>query len=173
MCVCSFNLYEISICCVCALYTHVFVQYVSSCYKTATVCLHVNHFIFVCLSKKHIIFIRLFFRHDKYVIMGILTCVFVFCSGSVLVYMIDSSTGSMQLSHKLELSPKHYPGETRYSVYSSSHTHIHTSHTHHKSHKHFMTEEKLTGLRSADCSAVSPPAGHCWYHTSYHHLRPH
>uniref|UniRef100_A0A9J7XAS9 Protein RIC1 homolog n=1 Tax=Cyprinus carpio carpio TaxID=630221 RepID=A0A9J7XAS9_CYPCA len=30
-------------------------------------------------------------------------------SGSVLVYMIDSSTGSMQLSHKLELTPKHYP----------------------------------------------------------------
>ncbi|KAA0719666.1 RAB6A-GEF complex partner protein 1 [Triplophysa tibetana] len=30
-------------------------------------------------------------------------------SGSVLVYMIDSSTGSMQISHKLELSPKHYP----------------------------------------------------------------
>lgn len=30
-------------------------------------------------------------------------------SGSVLVYMIDSSTGCMQLSHKLELTPKHYP----------------------------------------------------------------
>ncbi|KAL6470644.1 hypothetical protein MHYP_G00217630 [Metynnis hypsauchen] len=30
-------------------------------------------------------------------------------SGSVLVYMIDSTTGSMQLSHKLELTPKHYP----------------------------------------------------------------
>ncbi|XP_060791555.1 guanine nucleotide exchange factor subunit RIC1 [Neoarius graeffei] len=30
-------------------------------------------------------------------------------SGSVLVYMIDNTTGSMQLSHKLELSPKHYP----------------------------------------------------------------
>ncbi|KAF5894660.1 RAB6A-GEF complex partner protein 1 isoform X2, partial [Clarias magur] len=34
-----------------------------------------------------------------------------FCAmfGSVLVYMIDNTTGSMQLSHKLELSPKHYP----------------------------------------------------------------
>uniref|UniRef100_A0A8C1SP15 Protein RIC1 homolog n=1 Tax=Cyprinus carpio TaxID=7962 RepID=A0A8C1SP15_CYPCA len=32
------------------------------------------------------------------------------CSRCVLlVYMIDSSTGSMQLSHKLELTPKHYP----------------------------------------------------------------
>ncbi|XP_057674804.1 guanine nucleotide exchange factor subunit RIC1 isoform X2 [Corythoichthys intestinalis] len=30
-------------------------------------------------------------------------------SGSVLVYMIDTATGSMQLSHKLELTPKHYP----------------------------------------------------------------
>ncbi|XP_062268307.1 guanine nucleotide exchange factor subunit RIC1 [Platichthys flesus] len=30
-------------------------------------------------------------------------------SGSVLVYMIDSATGSMQISHKLELTPKHYP----------------------------------------------------------------
>uniref|UniRef100_A0A673Y0I1 Protein RIC1 homolog n=1 Tax=Salmo trutta TaxID=8032 RepID=A0A673Y0I1_SALTR len=30
-------------------------------------------------------------------------------SGSVLVYSIDTTTGSMQLSHKLELSPKHYP----------------------------------------------------------------
>ncbi|XP_014883028.1 guanine nucleotide exchange factor subunit RIC1 isoform X2 [Poecilia latipinna] len=30
-------------------------------------------------------------------------------SGSVLVYMIDTTTGSMQLSHKLELTPKHYP----------------------------------------------------------------
>uniref|UniRef100_A0A3B4XBR6 Protein RIC1 homolog n=1 Tax=Seriola lalandi dorsalis TaxID=1841481 RepID=A0A3B4XBR6_SERLL len=29
--------------------------------------------------------------------------------GSVLVYMIDTTTGSMQLSHKLELTPKHYP----------------------------------------------------------------
>ncbi|XP_062333817.1 guanine nucleotide exchange factor subunit RIC1 isoform X1 [Osmerus eperlanus] len=30
-------------------------------------------------------------------------------SGSVLVYMIDTTTGSMQLSHKLELTAKHYP----------------------------------------------------------------
>ncbi|CAB1352090.1 unnamed protein product, partial [Coregonus sp. 'balchen'] len=30
-------------------------------------------------------------------------------TGSVLVYSIDTTTGSMQLSHKLELSPKHYP----------------------------------------------------------------
>ncbi|XP_012724631.2 guanine nucleotide exchange factor subunit RIC1 [Fundulus heteroclitus] len=30
-------------------------------------------------------------------------------SGSVFVYMIDTTTGSMQLSHKLELTPKHYP----------------------------------------------------------------
>ncbi|XP_064164307.1 guanine nucleotide exchange factor subunit RIC1 isoform X2 [Anguilla rostrata] len=30
-------------------------------------------------------------------------------SGSVLVYMIDTTTGSMQLSHRLELTPKHYP----------------------------------------------------------------
>uniref|UniRef100_A0A3Q3MCF4 Protein RIC1 homolog n=1 Tax=Mastacembelus armatus TaxID=205130 RepID=A0A3Q3MCF4_9TELE len=27
----------------------------------------------------------------------------------LLVYMIDTTTGSMQLSHKLELTPKHYP----------------------------------------------------------------
>lgn len=33
-------------------------------------------------------------------------------SGSVLVYTIDTATGSMQLSHKLELTPKHYPGIT-------------------------------------------------------------
>lgn len=38
---------------------------------------------------------------------------FVCFSGSVLVYMIDNTTGSMQLSHKLELSPKHYPGKRR------------------------------------------------------------
>lgn len=38
------------------------------------------------------------------------TCVCFHCSGSVLVYMIDTTTGSMQLSHKLELTPKHYPG---------------------------------------------------------------
>ncbi|XP_072309177.1 guanine nucleotide exchange factor subunit RIC1 [Eucyclogobius newberryi] len=30
-------------------------------------------------------------------------------SGSVLVYTIDTTTGVMQLSHKLELTPKHYP----------------------------------------------------------------
>ncbi|MBN3306644.1 RIC1 protein, partial [Amia calva] len=30
-------------------------------------------------------------------------------SGSVLVFTIDGTTGSMQLSHKLELTPKHYP----------------------------------------------------------------
>ncbi|XP_035379345.1 guanine nucleotide exchange factor subunit RIC1 isoform X1 [Electrophorus electricus] len=30
-------------------------------------------------------------------------------SGSVLVYVIDNTTGSMQLSHKLELTAKHYP----------------------------------------------------------------
>lgn len=34
----------------------------------------------------------------------------VSCSGLVLVYTIDITTGSMQLSHKLELTPKHYPG---------------------------------------------------------------
>lgn len=33
-------------------------------------------------------------------------------SGSVLVYVIDTTTGSMQLSHRLELTPKHYPGIT-------------------------------------------------------------
>lgn len=27
--------------------------------------------------------------------------------------MIDTTTGSMQLSHKLELTPKHYPGMSR------------------------------------------------------------
>lgn len=42
--------------------------------------------------------------NNKYRLMA-----FGCASGSVLVYMIDSSTGSMQLSHKLELSPKHYP----------------------------------------------------------------
>ena len=41
-----------------------------------------------------------------------LICVLFHCSGSVLVYMIDTTTGSMQLSHKLELTPKHYPGIT-------------------------------------------------------------
>ncbi|XP_053322022.1 guanine nucleotide exchange factor subunit RIC1 isoform X2 [Spea bombifrons] len=30
-------------------------------------------------------------------------------SGSVLVYTIDNTTGAMQLSHKLELTPKQYP----------------------------------------------------------------
>ncbi|KAL7844961.1 hypothetical protein SRHO_G00235010 [Serrasalmus rhombeus] len=42
--------------------------------------------------------------NNKYRLMA-----FGCASGSVLVYMIDSTTGSMQLSHKLELTPKHYP----------------------------------------------------------------
>ncbi|XP_075900914.1 guanine nucleotide exchange factor subunit RIC1 [Nelusetta ayraudi] len=42
--------------------------------------------------------------NNKYRLMA-----FGCASGSVLVYMIDTTTGSMQLSHKLELSPKHYP----------------------------------------------------------------
>ncbi|XP_067278847.1 guanine nucleotide exchange factor subunit RIC1 isoform X1 [Pseudorasbora parva] len=42
--------------------------------------------------------------NNKYRLMA-----FGCASGSVLVYMIDSSTGSMQLSHRLELTPKHYP----------------------------------------------------------------
>ncbi|XP_062868296.1 guanine nucleotide exchange factor subunit RIC1 [Trichomycterus rosablanca] len=42
--------------------------------------------------------------NNKYRLMA-----FGCASGSVLVYMIDNTTGSMQLSHKLELSPKHYP----------------------------------------------------------------
>ncbi|RXN13604.1 RAB6A-GEF complex partner 1 [Labeo rohita] len=42
--------------------------------------------------------------NNKYRLMA-----FGCASGSVLVYMIDSSTGSVQLSHKLELTPKHYP----------------------------------------------------------------
>ena len=42
----------------------------------------------------------------------LLKCVCFHSSGSVLVYMIDTTTGSMQLSHKLELTPKHYPGIT-------------------------------------------------------------
>ncbi|XP_026052725.1 RAB6A-GEF complex partner protein 1-like [Carassius auratus] len=42
--------------------------------------------------------------NNKYRLMA-----FGCASGAVLVYMIDSSTGSMQLSHKLELTPKHYP----------------------------------------------------------------
>lgn len=32
-------------------------------------------------------------------------------SGTVLVYTIDNTTGAMQLSHKLELTPKQYPGK--------------------------------------------------------------
>ncbi|XP_054612650.1 guanine nucleotide exchange factor subunit RIC1 isoform X3 [Dunckerocampus dactyliophorus] len=42
--------------------------------------------------------------NNKYRVMA-----FGCASGSVLVYMIDTATGSMQLSHKLELTPKHYP----------------------------------------------------------------
>ncbi|XP_007230663.3 guanine nucleotide exchange factor subunit RIC1 [Astyanax mexicanus] len=42
--------------------------------------------------------------NNKYRLMA-----FGCASGSVLVYMIDNTTGSMQLSHKLELTPKHYP----------------------------------------------------------------
>ncbi|XP_030623173.1 guanine nucleotide exchange factor subunit RIC1 isoform X2 [Chanos chanos] len=42
--------------------------------------------------------------NNKYRLMA-----FGCASGSVLVYTIDSGTGSMQLSHKLELTPKHYP----------------------------------------------------------------
>ncbi|KAM8827746.1 guanine nucleotide exchange factor subunit RIC1 isoform 1-T1 [Spinachia spinachia] len=42
--------------------------------------------------------------NNKYRLMA-----FGCASGSVLVYMIDSTTGSMQLSHKLELTPKHFP----------------------------------------------------------------
>ncbi|XP_076842410.1 guanine nucleotide exchange factor subunit RIC1 [Brachyhypopomus gauderio] len=42
--------------------------------------------------------------NNKYRLMA-----FGCASGSVFVYMIDSTTGSMQLSHKLELTPKHYP----------------------------------------------------------------
>uniref|UniRef100_A0A7N8XSW5 Protein RIC1 homolog n=1 Tax=Mastacembelus armatus TaxID=205130 RepID=A0A7N8XSW5_9TELE len=42
--------------------------------------------------------------NNKYRLMAFGTA-----SGSVLVYMIDTTTGSMQLSHKLELTPKHYP----------------------------------------------------------------
>ncbi|XP_034458407.1 RAB6A-GEF complex partner protein 1 isoform X2 [Hippoglossus hippoglossus] len=42
--------------------------------------------------------------NNKYRLMA-----FGCASGSVLVYMIDTATGSMQLSHKLELTPKHYP----------------------------------------------------------------
>ncbi|KAK5879022.1 hypothetical protein CesoFtcFv8_024372 [Champsocephalus esox] len=42
--------------------------------------------------------------NNKYRLMA-----FGCASGSVLVYTIDTATGSMQLSHKLELTPKHYP----------------------------------------------------------------
>ncbi|XP_056444551.1 guanine nucleotide exchange factor subunit RIC1 [Gadus chalcogrammus] len=42
--------------------------------------------------------------NNKYRLMA-----FGCASGTVLVYMIDTTTGSMQLSHKLELTPKHYP----------------------------------------------------------------
>uniref|UniRef100_A0A8C2WHH4 Protein RIC1 homolog n=1 Tax=Cyclopterus lumpus TaxID=8103 RepID=A0A8C2WHH4_CYCLU len=42
--------------------------------------------------------------NNKYRLMA-----FGCAGGSVLVYMIDTTTGSMQLSHKLELTPKHYP----------------------------------------------------------------
>ncbi|CAB1318158.1 unnamed protein product [Coregonus sp. 'balchen'] len=42
--------------------------------------------------------------NNKYRLMA-----FGCASGSVLVYMIDTTTGSMQLSHKLELTPKHFP----------------------------------------------------------------
>ncbi|KAL0965856.1 hypothetical protein UPYG_G00286660 [Umbra pygmaea] len=42
--------------------------------------------------------------NNKYRLMA-----FGCASGSVLVYTIDPTTGSMQLSHKLELTPKHYP----------------------------------------------------------------
>ncbi|KAK6494251.1 RAB6A-GEF complex partner protein 1-like [Huso huso] len=42
--------------------------------------------------------------NNKYRLMA-----FGCASGSVLVYTIDAATGSMQLSHKLELTAKHYP----------------------------------------------------------------
>ncbi|KAJ7335488.1 hypothetical protein JRQ81_013429 [Phrynocephalus forsythii] len=42
--------------------------------------------------------------NNKYRLMA-----FGCASGSVHVYTIDSSTGAMQLSHKLELTPKQYP----------------------------------------------------------------
>ena len=52
----------------------------------------------------------------------LLKCICFHSSGSVLVYMIDTTTGSMQLSHKLELTPKHYPGITHMlTSLSSSH----------------------------------------------------
>ncbi|XP_029108602.1 guanine nucleotide exchange factor subunit RIC1 isoform X2 [Scleropages formosus] len=42
--------------------------------------------------------------NNKYRLMA-----FGCASGLVLVYTIDNATGSMQLSHRLELTPKHYP----------------------------------------------------------------
>ncbi|XP_078426702.1 guanine nucleotide exchange factor subunit RIC1 isoform X1 [Cetorhinus maximus] len=42
--------------------------------------------------------------NNKYKLMA-----FGCANGSVLVYTMDTSTGAMQLSHKLELTPKHYP----------------------------------------------------------------
>ncbi|XP_038660175.1 guanine nucleotide exchange factor subunit RIC1 isoform X1 [Scyliorhinus canicula] len=42
--------------------------------------------------------------NNKYKLMAF-GCV----NGSVLVYTMDTTTGAMQLSHKLELTPKHYP----------------------------------------------------------------
>ncbi|XP_078252066.1 guanine nucleotide exchange factor subunit RIC1 isoform X1 [Rhinoraja longicauda] len=42
--------------------------------------------------------------NNKYKLMA-----FGCTNGSVLVYTMDTTTGSMQLSHKLELTPKHYP----------------------------------------------------------------
>ncbi|CAL1569341.1 unnamed protein product [Knipowitschia caucasica] len=42
--------------------------------------------------------------NNKYRLMA-----FGCASGSVLVYTIDTTTGFMQLSHRLELTPKHYP----------------------------------------------------------------
>ncbi|XP_067839734.1 guanine nucleotide exchange factor subunit RIC1 [Heptranchias perlo] len=42
--------------------------------------------------------------NNKYRLMA-----FGCANGSVLVYTMDTTTGAMQLSHKLELTPKHYP----------------------------------------------------------------
>ncbi|XP_006004695.1 guanine nucleotide exchange factor subunit RIC1 [Latimeria chalumnae] len=42
--------------------------------------------------------------NNKYRLMA-----FGCASGSVLVYTIDTSTGALQVSHRLELTPKHYP----------------------------------------------------------------
>ena len=41
-----------------------------------------------------------------------------FHSGSVQVYTIDNTTGAMQLSHKLELTAKQYPGESSFFFFS-------------------------------------------------------